>query len=616
MTAEHQEQEVESLRSKAEKFIELLPEGSYAFPLTLTLELEDGKWKKKPHAPDEWNIGSYQSSWDELWETANGYGFIGPKITNWDFDLPDAEDRVKERLEILTLDHTLTVETPRGLHRLFIGGDDVTRAQVANINGFDIRSGLSGYTIGPGSKLEGYGEWKLQDESKRIQPAPHVFGQEKSKAETDGSTSSGGQVAKGGRNDALARVVGFQLLNGVTGQALLGFALGWNADRCVPPLPVDEVRTTVASIESKGTTNDILDLAEMREHFSSKSETPTGDYAKYFKRGGSILSAEDNTVAVWGDDEVALWSERQPMIVAGPTGVGKSTIAQNLLLSAMGVGPSEFCGMPVRPLEDDEFVLYLAADRPIQIEVGMARIARAAWPGELVDLEALLDRHLLVHEGPLVTQVEKDTWIYVKMIEAAEQQLGKRCAWLVIDSLKDMTLDLIKPEAANAINSSSQLVVQRGTECLSLHHSRKGQQGAVGPKTIDDIYGGMAITAGSGTVLFAHAPGKELDEDKEGYDINLRLLKEANGPWNADMRFTRKDGSIKAGGGMTWDEYVESSDVISVRQIRMFVKSLASDKKARKAFNDLKTNDLVWEYRPSINTSGGATEAELVRRER
>jgi hypothetical protein len=56
-------------------------------------------------------------------------------------------------------------------------------------------------------------------------------------------------VEEGRRNNAIASLAGHLLRRGVDPDVALELLLGWNAARCRPPLPLDEVARTVASIQ-------------------------------------------------------------------------------------------------------------------------------------------------------------------------------------------------------------------------------------------------------------------------------------------------------------------------------------------------------------------------------
>ena len=45
------------------------------------------------------------------------------------------------------------------------------------------------------------------------------------------------------------------------------------------------------------------------------------------------LDAPTHVEAVWGDGSRVLWAQGEPLMIAGPDGVGKTTIGQQLTLA-------------------------------------------------------------------------------------------------------------------------------------------------------------------------------------------------------------------------------------------------------------------------------------------
>jgi hypothetical protein len=59
--------------------------------------------------------------------------------------------------------------------------------------------------------------------------------------------------------------------------------------------------------------------------------------------GDWILDAPTETPAVWGDPSGRVaWAEGEPLLIVGPEGVGKTTIAQQLVLARIGLRPALF----------------------------------------------------------------------------------------------------------------------------------------------------------------------------------------------------------------------------------------------------------------------------------
>ena len=81
--------------------------------------------------------------------------------------------------------------------------------------------------------------------------------------------------------------------------------------------------------------------------------------------GEFILDVPTELPAVWGSGQRVAWVEDEPIMLVGGEGLGKSTLAQQLLLARIGVRGSTFLGLPVAASERP--ALYLALDRPQQI---------------------------------------------------------------------------------------------------------------------------------------------------------------------------------------------------------------------------------------------------------
>ena len=65
--------------------------------------------------------------------------------------------------------------------------------------------------------------------------------------------------------------------------------------------------------------------------------------------GGCILDVPAVPEAVWGHGEEILWARGQSLILAGPDGVGKTTVAGNVIEARLGLGPGTVLGLPVHP---------------------------------------------------------------------------------------------------------------------------------------------------------------------------------------------------------------------------------------------------------------------------
>ena len=62
----------------------------------------------------------------------------------------------------------------------------------------------------------------------------------------------------------------------------------------------------------------------------------------------------DTVPALWGDGTEVLWAEDESLMIAGPMGLGKTTLAVLLMHAQLGVGDGTVLGLPVaeRPRQD------------------------------------------------------------------------------------------------------------------------------------------------------------------------------------------------------------------------------------------------------------------------
>ena len=132
-------------------------------------------------------------------------------------------------------------------------------------------------------------------------------------------------------------------------------------------------------------------LRLLEERVSSEVAQPGP--RSHLKSGATfVLDDSAELEAVWGRSDEVLWASGEPTQIVGPTGVGKSTLAQQLAGGRLGIIP-EVLGYPVAPSARP--VLYLAMDRPRQIRRSMRRLF-----GE--EHRVILEDRLTVWEGPLL----------------------------------------------------------------------------------------------------------------------------------------------------------------------------------------------------------------------
>lgn len=202
--------------------------------------------------------------------------------------------------------------------------------------------------------------------------------------------------------------------------------------------------------------------------------------------GAWILDAGGEASAVWGDGDRILWSSGEPCYLVGPQGVGKSTVAQQLVLARAGIRGDSLLGLTVTT--DPRPVLYLASDRPTQVARSLRRMVAESD-------RAALDERLLVFAGPPTFSITSDPTSLLRLAQSVD------AGTVIVDSAKDLAVDLETGPTGAALNQAMQHLVANGIEVLVLHHQRKANGQNKAPKTLADVYGSTWITSGAGSVL-------------------------------------------------------------------------------------------------------------------
>jgi replicative DNA helicase len=227
-----------------------------------------------------------------------------------------------------------------------------------------------------------------------------------------------------------------------------------------------------------------------------------------------ILDAPTTVPAVLGDDSDILWACGEPLLVVGPTGVGKTTLSGQLTRGRLGLD-TQFLGLPVAA--GRERVLYIAADRPRQAQRALRRIFTEA------DRETLRER-LIVWRGPLPFDIGREP------DKLAPFTASHDADTLVIDSLTNVALDLSKDETGARVNHALQATIATGIEVVANHHQRKASANNPKPRTLSDVYGSAWLTAGAGSVLLLWGePGDPILDLQQlkavlGEGANMRVL--------------------------------------------------------------------------------------------
>jgi hypothetical protein len=223
-----------------------------------------------------------------------------------------------------------------------------------------------------------------------------------------------------------------------------------------------------------------------------------------------LLDVPNQPPILWGGGEQALWIGGEGTLIVGGDGVGKTTLAQQLALSRVGMRDL-LLDFPVQ--KADGRVLYLAMDRPAQAQRSFARMVAT---GNAAKTRRLLRDRLVVWRGPLPVDLltAPDTlanWIH--------EEFGDDVSDVFVDSVKDLAPGLNDDTVGAGLNIAMQEVLARGINWLALHHQRKANSTNLHPNELSDVYGSRWLTAGMGSVFMV--VGKAGDQT-----VELRQLKE------------------------------------------------------------------------------------------
>lgn len=198
-------------------------------------------------------------AWWRKWPTANigiACGAVSNGLLVLDFDGDaGAESFLKVQSSAGSL-KTPKVITGRGF-QLYFRATKAMKNKVGILQGLDVRSD-GGYVIAPPS-LHPTGRYYAWEDSAGLDDLPiasipqfiaDLLGEPTSSGltRTDWLALSQNGVGQGGRNHALARVIGHLLRRYVDEALTRSLAVSWNRIWCRPPLPESEVMRTFESI--------------------------------------------------------------------------------------------------------------------------------------------------------------------------------------------------------------------------------------------------------------------------------------------------------------------------------------------------------------------------------
>lgn len=245
------------------------------------------------------------------------------------------------------------------------------------------------------------------------------------------------------------------------------------------------------NLPDKGDVTDWLETHTVEELHQATAHPAVEGEEFRFSPGDHIFTIPLEVESIWGKGQECLWAVGEPLMVYGPTGIGKTTLANKLLLSLIGVDSSELLGYPIEPIATGATVLYVAADRPRQAMRSLRRMV----PKEAASI--LAERLRIEHHRQIWASVDDPTMIYRAAVQA-------NASIVFLDSGKDLAGGPLKDEGpAKALMDAIQVCIAYDVDVAILHHPRKATQEAGGKREIDldDVYGSAWLTAGSGSVI-------------------------------------------------------------------------------------------------------------------
>lgn len=198
-----------------------------------------------------------------------------------------------------------------------------------------------------------------------------------------------------------------------------------------------------------------------------------------------VLDAPETVPAIWGSGSDVLWAVGESLILAGPPGVGKTTLTGQVVRGLLGL-QRDVLDQPVEPAQGR--VLYLAMDRPQQIARALRRHFSPA------ERNVLSDR-LVAWKGPPPADLAK----YTDLLAVLADRAG--ASHVILDSLKDAAIGLTDDEVGSGYNRARQYALANDVQVLELHHVVKRGANGTKPNTLADLYGSAWITAGAGSVV-------------------------------------------------------------------------------------------------------------------
>ncbi|MFJ6696502.1 DnaB-like helicase N-terminal domain-containing protein [Streptomyces sp. NPDC091272] len=263
-------------------------------------------------------------------------------------------------------------------------------------------------------------------------------------------------------------------------------------------LRASSMRTTQLTMEPGADPDAIRSAveADVRAERERALASGQGRLSRYLTDGWHFVTRTGaDQDPLWGMPEQSAWSSGESLMIVGAPGVGKTTLAHQVIFGRLGLADSVL-GLPVIP---GKRVLYLAMDRPKQIARTLARRVEPQHESRLRD-------GLAVWQGPLPATLDQEPDLLADLAAAHQADT------IVIDSLKDAVSSLVDDAQAGAYNNARQRAIRNGVEVMELHHQRKAGEGLPRAQrpSLDRVYGSTWLTSGAGSVLFVSGEAGDL----------------------------------------------------------------------------------------------------------
>jgi replicative DNA helicase len=299
---------------------------------------------------------------------------------------------------------------------------------------------------------------------------------------------------------------------GDDGRRIVELAVLDAAANCTPPFPSDEALRKVEQAFRQPEEELPVGFVKWEESVTQPMrQQETAERSARLQLGGDFILDEPEIIpAIWGQGERVLWPEGEGIMITGHQGVGKTTVAEQLVLHRIGLRAGDFLGLPVT--KSDRPILYLAMDRPRQAARSFHRM--------IADSDRqLLNGQLFVWRGPLPVDPTRDKDQFADFAEEICPNVGT----IIADSVKDFAPGISDDKIGSALNLSWQEVIARDIQLMLLHHERKAPNGTKRVHSLDDVYGSTWLTAGLGSVIV-------LDGEPGDPTVELRHLKQPAEP--------------------------------------------------------------------------------------